>query len=66
MTLYIQRRGDGYLETVSENSQGRRATRSELAEYRRSDPSAAYYISRRPCRDWAEATKAAAAERAAV
>lgn len=51
MTYYIQRRGQGYLETVDEFT-----TRAEavamLTEYRLSDPSAHHYLSTRPCRAW--------------
>lgn len=49
--FYIQRRGDGYLETVDEFSD-RREARAMLAEYQLSDPSARHYLSSRPCRDW--------------
>lgn len=49
--IYIQRRGDGYLETVDQAN-----TRGEanflLNEYRIADPSAHYYISRRACFAW--------------
>lgn len=48
---YIQRKGDGYLETVGEFDT-RGEAREMLAEYRMSDPSAEYYISRRACREW--------------
>ena len=48
---YIQRRGDGYLETVDE-FETRREARAMLAEYRISDPSATYYLSQRACNDW--------------
>ena len=48
---YIQRRGDGYLETVDEFAT-RKEARAMLAEYRMEDPSANYYISSRACRDW--------------
>lgn len=51
MTTYVQRKGQGYLETVDEFSTRREAL-SMLAEYRLSDPSARYYLSSRPCRDW--------------
>lgn len=51
MTFYIQRRGDGYLETVDE-FETRKEARAMLAEYRLSDPAAYYYISTRPCANW--------------
>jgi hypothetical protein len=50
---YIQRRGQGYLETVDE-FETRREARLMLAEYRLADPSAHYYLSSRPCKNWRE------------
>lgn len=50
---YIQRKGDGHLETVDE-FETRKEARAMLAEYRMADPSAHYYLSRRPCKDWRE------------
>ena len=52
--FYIQRRGDGYLETVDEFETLKEA-KLMLAEYRMSDPTAEFYISRRPCKAWREA-----------
>jgi hypothetical protein len=49
--IYIQRKGDGYLETVDEFST-RKEARAVLAEYRLADTSAHYYLSTRPCKDW--------------
>ena len=49
--FYIQRRGDGQLETVDEFTTGKEA-RAMLAEYRTSDPSAEYYVSKRACKAW--------------
>lgn len=49
--IYIQRKGDGYLETVDEFSTMREA-RAMLIEYRISDPYAYYYMSSRPCKAW--------------
>lgn len=49
--IYIQRRGQGYTETVSEYQSGKEA-RSDLKEYQLSDPSATYYLSQRPCANW--------------
>jgi hypothetical protein len=49
--IYIQRRGDGYLETVDE-FETRKEARLMLAEYRMSDPSAYYYIISRACKEW--------------
>ncbi len=51
MKTYIQRKGDGYLETVDEFST-RKEARAMLLEYRTADPSASYYLSSRPCKDW--------------
>jgi hypothetical protein len=48
---YIQRNGQGYLETVDEFTTYREA-RDMLKEYRMSDPSAHYYISQRCCANW--------------
>lgn len=48
---YIQRRGNGYLETVDQFETTKEA-RAMLAEYRLSDPSAYYYISGRACKGW--------------
>jgi hypothetical protein len=49
--IYIQRKGDGYIETVDEFTTHREA-RAMLAEYRISDPSAHYYTSSRACKAW--------------
>lgn len=53
---YIQRKQGRNLETVDEFSFDTKEDRAEfrrmLAEYRLADPSADYYGSRRPCRDW--------------
>jgi hypothetical protein len=49
--IYIQRRENRQLETVDEFSTIKEA-RSMLIEYRIADPSATYYLSRRPCNDW--------------
>ena len=49
--VYVQRRGQGYLETVDEFP-SRREARKMLSEYRTSDPSAVYYISSRCCKAW--------------
>lgn len=48
---YIQRKGDGYLETVDEFTTYKEA-KAMLKEYRLSDPSAYYYISQRCCKAW--------------
>jgi len=50
-TIYIQRKGDGYLETVDEAATNKEA-RYLLTEYRVSDPSAVYYRSQRACAGW--------------
>jgi hypothetical protein len=51
MKTYIQRRDGKQLETVDEFDT-RKEARAMLAEYRMSDPSATYYLSSRPCKDW--------------
>ena len=50
---YIQRKDSKYLETVDEFEKWKEA-KEALVEYRLSDPSARYYISSRPCKDWRE------------
>tara|TARA_R100000231_G_scaffold57879_2_gene47849 strand:+ start:420 stop:599 length:180 start_codon:yes stop_codon:yes gene_type:complete len=51
---YIQRKDDyGNLETVDE-FESRKEAVNMLWEYRRSDTSAFFYISQKPCRDWQE------------
>lgn len=52
---YIQRRGNGYLETVDEFTT-RKEARAMLVEYRISDPTAHFYISSRACKAWRDAT----------
>jgi len=49
--IYIQRRAARQLETVDQFDTIKEA-RSMLIEYRISDPSATYYMSRRPCNEW--------------
>ena len=52
MAKYIQRKGDGYLETVDEFETMKEA-KAMLKEYRLiGDRTAHYYISSRPCKDW--------------
>jgi hypothetical protein len=51
MTYYIQRRGNGYLETVDEFAT-RTEARKMLTEYQLADPSARHYISSRCCANW--------------
>lgn len=53
---YIQRKGNGYLETVDEFSTMKDA-KAMLAEYRLADPSAYYYTSSRACKEWKEKSK---------
>ena len=48
---YIQRRGDGHLETVGEFTT-RKEARGILKEYRIADPVAHYYLSSRPTHSW--------------
>lgn len=50
--IYIQRKGNGYLETVDEFST-RKEARAMLNEYRLSDPYGFYYLSQRACKAWA-------------
>jgi len=49
--VYIQRQGQGQLETVDE-FETRQEAKSMLSEYQISDYSAEYYLSSRPCKDW--------------
>lgn len=51
MKTYVQRRDSFGLETVDEFDT-RKEARAMLTEYRVSDPSASFYISRRPCKAW--------------
>ena len=53
IVTYIQRRGDGYLETVDE-FETRKEARAMIAEYRMCDPTAEFYLSSRACKDWRE------------
>ena len=48
---YIQRSGNGYLETVDE-FETRREARAMLAEYQLADPAGRYYLSTRACKEW--------------
>ena len=48
---YVNRNGQGIRETVDEFTDRKEARRC-LAEYRLADPSAEYYLSRRPCKGW--------------
>ncbi len=50
---YIQRRGNGYLETVDQFDTLKEA-RLMLAEYRLADQTAYFYISSRACKGWAK------------
>jgi hypothetical protein len=52
---YIQRRGDGYLETVDQFTT-RKEAKAMLTEYRMADPSAHHYLSTRACKAWAESS----------
>jgi len=49
--IYIQRKGQGRLETVDEFPT-RKEAMEMLEEYRISDPSAYFYLSTRPCKGW--------------
>ena len=49
--VYVQRRDGRSLETVDEFPTWKEA-RAMLVEYRMADPSAAHYLSARPCKGW--------------
>ena len=51
MPIYMQRKGEHQLETVSE-FETRKEAQKMLAEYRLSDPSSEYCLSTRPCKNW--------------
>lgn len=51
--MYIQRKGDGYLETVDQFDTYKEA-RAMLAEYQLADPCGYYYLSTRACKEWRE------------
>jgi len=48
---YINRRGDGYLETVDEFDTYKEA-KAMLKEYRMSDRHGEFWISQRACKGW--------------
>jgi hypothetical protein len=50
--VYIQRKGNGYLETVDQFD-SRKEAKAMLSEYRLSDSEGFYYLSNRPCKSWA-------------
>lgn len=56
MIRYINRKGQGYTETVDEFPFNTREERKEarrcLSEYILSDNSASYWLSQRACKDW--------------
>ena len=49
--IYIQRKGQGYLETVDE-FKSLKESKKMLKEYELSDTSAHYYLSVKPCKNW--------------
>jgi hypothetical protein len=49
--IYIQRKSEGYLETVDAFNTIKEA-RVMLREYQLSDSGAVYYLSRRACKAW--------------
>lgn len=51
--VYIQRKGNGYLETVDEFTTYKEAKQA-LHEYQLSDTGAHYYLSQRACKDWSK------------
>jgi len=53
MKYYIQRKGNGWLETVDEFGT-RKEAKEMLLEYQIGDPSGFYYISTRCCKDWSQ------------
>lgn len=53
--VYIQRRGDGYLETVDAFATWGEAS-ATIREYRISDSSGYYYLSSRACGNWVDAS----------
>lgn len=57
-TVYVNRRGQGYTETVDEFTT-RKEARAMLSEYRMVDPSAHHYLSSRPCKGWNDEPPAA-------
>lgn len=53
--VYIQRKADGYLETVDEFPiKDLKEARRIIKEYQLSDPYAEYYLSTRACKAWKE------------
>ena len=51
--IYINRKGDGYLETVDEfDKNQRKEARRVCNEYNLSDPAGYYYTSQRCTADW--------------
>lgn len=50
---YINRRGDGYTETVDEFDTEKEA-RAMLREYQMSDPTGELWVSRRPIKGWSD------------
>ena len=54
--IYIQRKGNGYLETIDEYTSLVDAE-AMLDEYRLSDSTAHYYLSTRACKAWKEKDK---------
>lgn len=53
MKIYIQRRDGRQLETVDEFESHKEAIEI-VKEYRISDPTAKFYLSSRPCKDWSK------------
>lgn len=53
MPTYINRRGQGYRETVDEYD-SRKEAQEMVNEYRLGDPTADYWISSRCCANWKE------------
>lgn len=57
MTFYIQRKVGRDVETVDE-FETRKEARAMRDEYQLADRSAIYYVSSRPCKDWAQMKEA--------
>ena len=54
--VYINRKGQGYTETVSDYTD-RKEAKKDLTEYRLSDSFGYYYLSTRACKEWRDSHK---------
>ena len=57
--VYVNRRGQGYLETVDQFDT-RKEARAMITEYRMSDPAGSFHLSTRACKGWHDETPAPA------